>query len=646
VVEHAFDKPKSLSNAIGLGLGVVVLFLCAPAAAGVVLTSYEVRSLTDYTKITLNFSATLKYTSEARTSGHGQFLRLHLPNCELHEELDRVHKIADPRVADLTMKPSGNGLDATLNLLQIASYKIRTYTFASLLNAFKIVIYLDGTDFFTKHAQQYGVPSEQAKAEPRTPPPTVSSPPRVRPAVQKPEPTPNPPPRPLVPPEPPPTPVVVPILEASADEPKTSPSPPPPPRPTPSIVVRPDQQRQAPPPVPKTRSKVADTRPLSPGPERMLEVATLPGGVITPMRSGVFTVLDHDTLPAEDQRAARQFGEWTEGFPAPLALSLTELFRELQDGVGSLPPRGLLPTEVPSTTSFLRSTNQDTPVDPRRGSLLVLVVLGEGVEPLQGNVLANALFVLLLHEGVLPLPFSLIRPLASRAHVPTAWLEAKEELQSAVRALGITDMVSVVIEGRRAERRLQYKLLAVEDGSIRLVGTRLLAAGPGGLLVGMARAASELATHLGRRVLSSESPLGLVSLRSRRPIAHILAGTVRLGRPPLSVLLPLGRETVLHGVTMEGYFVEQRLRPGVEGEEFWLSEAAKTTLCITSSPSGATVAVNGQPAGLTPLPAYLVPPGEHRIRVAKTGYRPVERVLEVQLGQAGVELSVQLEVEP
>lgn len=74
-------------------------------------------------------------------------------------------------------------------------------------------------------------------------------------------------------------------------------------------------------------------------------------------------------------------------------------------------------------------------------------------------------------------------------------------------------------------------------------------------------------------------------------------------------------------------------------------EARPTSLVVTTRPPGATVRVDGQLMGTSPLRVSGLPAGESlRLRIEQEGYRPLEQVLELSIGQS---LSLEgLELEP
>ena len=59
------------------------------------------------------------------------------------------------------------------------------------------------------------------------------------------------------------------------------------------------------------------------------------------------------------------------------------------------------------------------------------------------------------------------------------------------------------------------------------------------------------------------------------------------------------------------------------------------SLSVETDPVGATVLVDGQSWGVTPLAERNVAPGDHRVRVVKDGYLDNSRVVSVQPGQTG-----------
>lgn len=64
-----------------------------------------------------------------------------------------------------------------------------------------------------------------------------------------------------------------------------------------------------------------------------------------------------------------------------------------------------------------------------------------------------------------------------------------------------------------------------------------------------------------------------------------------------------------------------------------LEPAGRSSLAIHTTPSGATVLLNGTPRGSTPLTIDPIDPGEYRLRLVKRGFAPSEEVLGVTASQ-------------
>ena len=60
--------------------------------------------------------------------------------------------------------------------------------------------------------------------------------------------------------------------------------------------------------------------------------------------------------------------------------------------------------------------------------------------------------------------------------------------------------------------------------------------------------------------------------------------------------------------------------------------APEARLAVTSEPAGARVAIDGNAAGVTPLAAIAVAPGEHTVRIDAPGFRPEEERVAVAAG--------------
>ncbi len=113
------------------------------------------------------------------------------------------------------------------------------------------------------------------------------------------------------------------------------------------------------------------------------------------------------------------------------------------------------------------------------------------------------------------------------------------------------------------------------------------------------------------------------------------------GQAPLDLAeLPLGS----HEVRLELRGYEPQARTAVLTAEapsaelkVSLARAAPTTgtADILSTPAGATVSVDGRPAGRTPLSAVALKPGARRVEVALEGHEPWSGTVDVVAGQKG-----------
>lgn len=63
------------------------------------------------------------------------------------------------------------------------------------------------------------------------------------------------------------------------------------------------------------------------------------------------------------------------------------------------------------------------------------------------------------------------------------------------------------------------------------------------------------------------------------------------------------------------------------------SDAAVASLIVDSRPSGASVTIDGQLAGTTPLVVTPIAPGRHTVRIERPGYRPWMLTIELKAGE-------------
>ncbi len=125
--------------------------------------------------------------------------------------------------------------------------------------------------------------------------------------------------------------------------------------------------------------------------------------------------------------------------------------------------------------------------------------------------------------------------------------------------------------------------------------------------------------------------LGYATFRveAEPPGARVWVDDTDVGAAP--VLLPVagGRHTVR--VAVAGYAPAELSLDITAGTAppplRFVLEPVTVRLSVTSQPSGATVRVDGKTIGVAPLPAAIVPPGRHEVRVDKKGFASfVQRV--------------------
>lgn len=149
-----------------------------------------------------------------------------------------------------------------------------------------------------------------------------------------------------------------------------------------------------------------------------------------------------------------------------------------------------------------------------------------------------------------------------------------------------------------------------------------------------------LATGLGYALFSLLWP-GRVSVKSTPPGAAIIVdGNGTETRTPGTVLVwPPGRHRVeILADTYETAILDLDVGAGQRLERETTLVRAIGTLRVDSDPSGASVLVDGKPAGTTPIERLTVPRGRHAVTVQLDGHEPVEAVVDVSPdGEAAVE---------
>jgi TonB family protein len=114
-----------------------------------------------------------------------------------------------------------------------------------------------------------------------------------------------------------------------------------------------------------------------------------------------------------------------------------------------------------------------------------------------------------------------------------------------------------------------------------------------------------------------------------------------MGETPLALAdLPLGPHTVR--VERKGYDPQSRdvtLSVGSPNAEVRVALArsvvADATADILSTPPGASVSLDGRPAGQTPLSGLKLKPGRHQVALALEGHEPWSGTVDVGVGEKG-----------
>jgi TonB family protein len=143
----------------------------------------------------------------------------------------------------------------------------------------------------------------------------------------------------------------------------------------------------------------------------------------------------------------------------------------------------------------------------------------------------------------------------------------------------------------------------------------------------------------GALMLRDQLPLGAsaaLEVASDPLGAEVTVDGVERGRSPLTLAgITAGPHIV--GVRLAGYSSAELRVDLPAGRNpvplrFALTPVAGL-LQVRSEPSGATVEVDGRPAGLTPLEELSLPAGLHRVEVKREGYRAWSQDLEAKAGE-------------
>ena len=131
-----------------------------------------------------------------------------------------------------------------------------------------------------------------------------------------------------------------------------------------------------------------------------------------------------------------------------------------------------------------------------------------------------------------------------------------------------------------------------------------------------------------------EPAWGLVELTSEPSGAEVTISGERVGKTPVAARVLARGETVT--LSLPGYNPWQATLSGVIGEtvehETVVLAPADAELLLSTSPTGATVTVDGNYVGRAPVTLTLSPESEHTISVFAEGYHPEERRIAPKTG--------------
>jgi len=125
---------------------------------------------------------------------------------------------------------------------------------------------------------------------------------------------------------------------------------------------------------------------------------------------------------------------------------------------------------------------------------------------------------------------------------------------------------------------------------------------------------------------------GLLKVGSNVPEAQVFIDGAPLGKAPQEKRVSAGEHAVL--VRLEGYKQFEQKVTVIAGQPLAIQADLKAVgrLRILSTPTAATVMINGLPAGKTPLDTE-VEVGETVVRIEQVGFQPFEQTLTIQGGK-------------
>ena len=136
-------------------------------------------------------------------------------------------------------------------------------------------------------------------------------------------------------------------------------------------------------------------------------------------------------------------------------------------------------------------------------------------------------------------------------------------------------------------------------------------------------------------------PSGVIGIQTVPAGAEVIIDGRSYGRSPIEQVVPVGQHTYevrMSGMgSRDGTFTIREEGHIVRLKVPLSSDASSTGIVeVRTIPPGATVFVDGKSAGGTTPMNFRVPAGSHTVTISLSGYRPVQRNIEVSAGQSAV----------
>jgi serine/threonine protein kinase len=136
-------------------------------------------------------------------------------------------------------------------------------------------------------------------------------------------------------------------------------------------------------------------------------------------------------------------------------------------------------------------------------------------------------------------------------------------------------------------------------------------------------------------------PSGAINIETVPPGAEVIIDGRSYGRSPVEQVVPVGQHTYeirMSGMgTRDGTFTIREEGHIVRLRVPLSSDVSSTGIVeVRTIPPGASVFVDGKPAGGTTPMNFRVTAGSHTVTISLSGYRPVQKKIEVAAGQSAV----------